>query len=201
MKPRQHEEALGRCRLWPAVDNQKPERRIASRVDRRVELRLELPVELRVGGDGPAAHGRGDERGRRAGGPVKLAPGERPPEPRGRPRTGPQEPVEGAADPLGGDGRVALDDQERVVADARARPERLHRDEDEIGAAQGQPPGGRRPRSPKGPAGSHAAPARPGQVLTRGSDADRCSSPGPGGIGCCLGPSLRRESRSRIPPR
>src|SRR5207244_11797095 len=127
-----------------------------------------------------------DGGGRRAGGPMELAPGERPPEPSGRPRTGTEEPVEGAADPLGGDGPVALDDQERVVADARARPERLHRDEDEIGAAQGQPPGGRRPRSPKGPAGSHAAPARPGQVLTRGSDADGWCSPGPGGLGYLL---------------
>src|SRR5207245_9600863 len=122
MKPRQDEEALGRRRLSAAVDEEEPERRLASRVDRRVELRLELPVELRVRGDGPLAHRRRDERGRRTGGPMELAPGERPPEPSGRPRTGTEEPVEGAADPLGGDGPVALDDQERVVADARARP-------------------------------------------------------------------------------
>ena len=81
-------------------------------------------------------HGRRHQRGARAGGPVQPAPGKRPPESRGRPRAEIQESVESPADPLGGDGSVALDDQERVAAHVSALAERVHRDEDQIGATQ-----------------------------------------------------------------
>jgi hypothetical protein len=70
---------------------------------------------------------------------VELAPRAPAPQTGGRPGAEIEEAVEGAADALGLEGPVALDGHERVVADALALPERLHRHQNEIGAAKGQP--------------------------------------------------------------
>ena len=58
---------------------------------------------------------------------------------RGRPGTEVQEALESARDPRSVEGPVALHGHERVVAHAHVLPQGLHRDQDEIGAAQGQP--------------------------------------------------------------
>jgi hypothetical protein len=52
--------------------------------------------------------------------------------------------MERSPDTLGVERPVALDGHERVVADALALPERLHRHQNEIGAAKGQPADARR---------------------------------------------------------
>src|SRR5207247_5176388 len=137
--------------------------------DAGVELRLQSRVKLVARGDGPMADGRRDQRGARSCRPVKLAPGKRPPESRSRPRTDIQEAVEGAMDPLGGDGPVARDDEERIVAHRGVLPERVCRDEDEISTAQGQALRAWLRGTPRGPAGHEAASARPRRLARSSS--------------------------------
>src|SRR5207247_9727912 len=113
---------------------------------------------------------------------VKRAPGQRPPNCRSRPRTDIQEADEGAMDPLRGDGPIARYDEERIVAHGGVLPERVCRDEDEIGTAQAQALRAWLRGTPRGPVGHDAASARPRRLARSSSCVARCSSPEHGGI-------------------
>src|SRR5262249_22224568 len=84
-------------------------------------------------------HRRRHERRARSGDPGKPSPRTPATQARGRPGTPVEESVESPTDALGLEWAIALDHHQGVVADALAPPEGLHRDQDEIGAAKGQP--------------------------------------------------------------
>ena len=47
VEPRHDQDAASTDEIRCSVDEQEPQRRLASRIDRRVELRVELPFEIR----------------------------------------------------------------------------------------------------------------------------------------------------------
>ncbi len=130
MEPRQHQ------RISRTVDGQESQRRLAGRVDAGVDLRVERLIELLRAGDRSPAHGRPRPTGP-ARRPVQLAPRERAPQPRRRPRTELQESLDASTHALGIDRPVAMDDENGVVARADAA-RRMQRHEDKIGAAKGE---------------------------------------------------------------
>src|SRR2546422_11639364 len=105
---------------------------------RSVELGHQLPLELLPRGERHAPYRRTGQRRARARDPVELSPWERPPQPRRRPRAHVEESIEGAADPLGGDGAITLDPENGVVAPPDALPAWGAGHQDEIGTTQGE---------------------------------------------------------------
>src|SRR5262245_45978763 len=141
MKPGEDQRALAGAIPLTAVADREVDWRLSPWVDRGVEASLERVVGVaRRGGrrvmDGWAREGRARSRS-----PVECSPREGPPEARRGPWTVVQQAIEGLADARGWERSVALDDQHGVVADRAVAPERRHRHEDQVGAAQGKPAG------------------------------------------------------------
>ncbi len=195
VKPRQDQEPAAPAKLRAALDDQEPERRLPSGVYRQVQLGLQLLVERGGRGHDDLTHRRGFECGARTDRPVKPAPRKPAPQSGRGPRAELHEPAKGPEYARRLDRPVALDDQERVVADLHPGIVAVHRHEHEIRAAQGEPT--RAPGAP-GIQGGLASRRMTARAVCR---VDGYSSRGHGRRRCSLLRDPRRASRTRIPSR